>query len=271
MGRFEAVTVCLNYADFLEHSIRANQSHFDDWVVVTSKEDRDTLVVCERHGVRAVFCPHFKKNSSSFNKALAINLGLAHLKCSDWMVHLDADTILPRNFRGLIENIEPRKDCIYGVNRVHCPSWEEWQRFLSETNTDQKHYFIHPPGGWKIGTRLSHFDYGGYVPIGFFQMWNREARITRYPTIQDGGAEHTDVLHALQWERPNRVLIPEIIAIHLESEPGPMGANWNGRTTKKFGPSGHDSSHRRHGEPAASGSNQGSTSTGGRPGYIHVG
>jgi hypothetical protein len=169
------------------------------------------------------------------------------------MIHIDADTVLPRNFRGLIENIEPRKDCIYGVDRVHCPSWEDWHRHSTTTDPDQKHYLVHSPGGWKTGTRLSHFDYGGYVPIGFFQMWNRESRINRYPTIQDGGAEHTDVLHSLQWERPNRVLIPEVIAIHLESEPCSIGANWNGRITKKFGPSGQGSSPRNPGEPKPSG------------------
>ena len=101
---------------------------------------------------------------------------------------------------------------------------------------NQKHYFIQPPGGWQIGTRLSHLDYGGYVPIGYFQMWNRESNITRYPTNQDGGAEHTDLLHGLQWPRPDRILIPEIIAVHLESQPASMGANWKGRTTRTFGP-----------------------------------
>lgn len=240
MGRFEAVTVCLQYADFLEHSIRANQAHFDDWVVVTSKEDQDTLRVCERYGVRIAFCPYFKKNASSFNKALAINLGLAHLKCSDWMIHIDADTVLPRNFPGLVHNAELQKERIYGVDRVNCPSWDEWQRYSTASDLDQKHYFIHWPAGWRTGNRLSHFEFGGYVPIGFFQMWNRASKITRYPTTQDGGAEHTDVLHSLQWARPNRVLLPEIVAIHLESEPCPMGANWNGRRTKRFGPSGQD-------------------------------
>ncbi len=104
------------------------------------------------------------------------------------------------------------------------------------SNPNQKHYLIQPPGGWRVGSRLSHFDYGGYVPIGFFQMWNRASTITRYPTTQDAGAEHTDVLHGLQWPRPDRILIPEIIAVHLESEPCAMGANWKGRITKQFGP-----------------------------------
>ena len=117
-----------------------------------------------------------------------------------------------------------------------------WQRYRTSNSSNQKHYLIQPPGGWQIGSRLSHHDYGGYVPIGFFQMWNRESNISRYPTTEDGGAEHTDLLHGLQWPRPNRVLIPEIIAVHLESEPSSMGANWNGRTTKAFGPESRGSS-----------------------------
>ncbi len=236
MSRFEAVTVCLDYADFLDQAMPANLPHFDDWVVVTSRDDESTLRVCERHGVRTIFCPYFTKNSSPFNKALGINLGLAHLKCSDWMIHIDADTVLPANFRKLVENADLHKDAIYGIDRVNCPSWNEWQRYRACGSPHQKHYLIQPPGGWQIGTRLSHFDYGGYVPIGFFQMWNRESRITRYPTTQDAGTEHTDVLHGLQWARPDRILIPEIVAVHLESEPSAMGANWKGRTTKAFGP-----------------------------------
>ncbi|MBV8126813.1 MAG: glycosyltransferase family 2 protein [Planctomycetaceae bacterium] len=242
MSRFEAVTICRDYADFLEHVIPANQPHFDDWVVVTCHSDEPTFRVCERYGVRTVFCPYFAKNSSPFNKALAVNLGLAHLKCSDWMIHIDADTVLPGNFRKLVENADLRKDAIYGIDRVNCPSWDEWQRHRTSNSSSQKHYLIQPPGGWHLGSRLSHHDYGGYVPIGFFQMWNRESNISRYPTTQDGGAEHTDLLHGLQWPRPNRVLIPEIIAIHLESEPSSMGANWNGRTTKAFGPESRGSS-----------------------------
>jgi uncharacterized protein YukE len=44
------------------------------------------------------------------------------------------------------------------------------------------------------------------------------------------------MLFAMQWTRDRRHLIPEIIATHLESERAAMGANWNGRTTRAFGP-----------------------------------
>jgi hypothetical protein len=101
------------------------------------------------------------------------------------------------------------------------------------------HCMIQPPAlaghNFPLGTRIALREHGGYVPIGFFQLWNaRHER--RYPLLQ-GSAEHTDVLHALQWAAGKRRLIPEIIGIHLSSEPGPMGANWSGRTSRRFGPS----------------------------------
>ncbi|MGB2612785.1 MAG: glycosyltransferase family A protein, partial [Isosphaeraceae bacterium] len=123
--RIEAVTVCLHYDDFLEQTIRVNQSLFDDWVVVTSQEDAGTVAVCQRYGVRTAFCPYFKRGGD-FAKALAINIGLAHLKIEDWVVHLDADTALPRNARKHLANVELDPSCIYGIDRVECPSLEAW-------------------------------------------------------------------------------------------------------------------------------------------------
>jgi len=233
--RLECVTVCLEYADFLEWSIRHNQAHFDDWVVVTAIDDKATRTVCDRYGVRVAFCPHFTRTGSRFNKALGINQGLSHLTCGDWMVHMDADCILPRHFRKHVNNIALNTECIYGIDRVSCPNYEEWIRYQTQLNPYEKGYFIHPPGDWKVGTRMVHFDYGGWTPLGFFQLWHADSGITRYPTVSSANAEHTDVLHGLQWSRENRVLLPEVIGIHIGSEPGPMGVNWSGRRTKVFG------------------------------------
>ena len=118
--RIEAVTVCLHYDDFLEQTIRVNQSLFDDWVVVTEQTDDKTKDVCGRYGVRMAFCPYFQRDGEKFAKGLAINIGLAHLKLEDWVVHLDADTALPRNTRKHLANIELDPSCIYGIDRVDC-------------------------------------------------------------------------------------------------------------------------------------------------------
>ena len=79
------------------------------------------------------------------------------------------------------------------------------------------------------------------MPIGFFQLWHssedqfRGARVKPYP-VQHNDACRTDVQHALQWDRRKRELLAEMLVVHLESEPAKLGANWAGRTTRRFGP-----------------------------------
>jgi len=231
--RIEAVTVCLHYDDFLEQTIRVNQSLFDDWVVVTSQGDAGTIAVCQRYGVRMALCPYFHRGES-FAKAAAINIGLAHLKLEDWVVHLDADTALPRNARKHLANVELDPQNIYGVDRVDCPSFTAWKSYLVDPDPYEKHYFHRGPRDWPVGSRVGHFDYGGYAPIGFFQLWNRASGITRYPSVQGWDAEHTDMLHALQWPRSKRVLIPEITAVHLSTGGKDWGVNWHGRKSPRF-------------------------------------
>ena len=94
-----------------------------------------------------------------------------------------------------------------------------------------RHHCLLTPPPFPIGSRLVLREQGGYVPIGFFQLWHGR----RYP-VRQGNAEHTDVLHALQWPRDKRRLLEEVFAVHLESERSKMGANWSGRKTVPFGP-----------------------------------
>ena len=248
--KIEAVSVCLHYDDFLEHTMRVNQSLFDDWVVVTEKEDTKTRDACTRYGVRTALCPYFQRGGEKFAKALAINIGLAHLKLEDWVLHLDADTALSRNTRKHLENIELDPQNIYGVDRVDCPNLSSWESYLVDLNPYEKHYFYHGPHDWPLGSRVGHFDYGGYTPIGYFQLWNRASGILRYPIVQGWDAEHTDMLHALQWPRAQRVLIPEITAVHLSTGGKEWGTNWHGRKSPRFAagaapkqPDDHDHHH----------------------------
>jgi hypothetical protein len=75
---------------------------------------------------------------------------------------------------------------------------------------------------------------GGYVPIGFFQMWCPSVSgVYVYPEGHtDAGRE--DLLFANQWSRADRGFIPELVAYHLETEDSGYGTNWGGRKTKQF-------------------------------------
>jgi len=233
--KIEAVIVCVDYADFLAETLPHNLPHFDRTLVITSTRDVETQDLCRRLSVPYYATDVFFKEGSRFNKARGIDFGLGYLRYNDWVVHLDADTYLPPLTRRMLEWRELDPDSIYGIDRVNCVGYEAWQTFQAQRHTG--HDFmcrVKVPEGMPLLDRIAIRDYGGYVPIGFFQMWNG-AIGRRYP-IARGDAEHTDVLHAIQWDESRRHLIPEVIGVHLQSAPASLGANWKGRPTPWFAP-----------------------------------
>jgi len=243
--RLEAVTVCHRYADFLGQTLPHNLRHFDHYLVVTHFDDAQTQDLCRQLGVecRATDLMHY--DGDPFAKARAIDYALAYLRRDDWVVHLDADIWLPPLTRQWIERALPDPDCIYGIDRCECVGWDAWNNFITRPmrqHHQHLHHCLTVPPPFPLSARIALAQYGGYVPIGFFQLWNAgRFPDRRYPLVQ-GSAEHTDVLHAIQWPAGKRRMLPEIIAVHLTSEDAPMGANWKGRTSKPFGPPGQATS-----------------------------
>ena len=228
------VTVCHNYSDFLEETLPHNMESVDRMVGVTHPDDKKTISLCQKFSVDCVQTVAMHEDGDKFNKGRAINMGLGHMRGVDWILHLDADCLLPHNFKNMLHRAKLNPKNIYGADRVNVMGSEIWD--------DHKHkltphyssgYFVQPPKEFPIGARIIHHEIG-YTPIGYFQLWNK-AMGKKYP-IHQGNAEHTDVLFAAYWPRENRILLPEVIVCHLEShtDPQPMAANWNGRITPHF-------------------------------------
>ncbi|MBO0951208.1 hypothetical protein [Fibrella forsythiae] len=93
--KIEAVTVCVNYADFLVQILPHIRGLFDRLVVVTTPADRYTQQVCEYYRVECIQTDAFYDDGAVFNKAKGINAGLARLEMDGWVVHLDSDIYLP--------------------------------------------------------------------------------------------------------------------------------------------------------------------------------
>lgn len=234
----QAVTICVNYSDFLAQTIAHNKQLFDHWIIVTSPEDIKTQRLCQHHNVECLKTNQFTEHGDTFNKAKGINVGLDFMSKHDWVLHVDADIYLPPLTRQILEKISLDPKNIYGIDRMMCPDFESWNKFI--TNPDPSHtgwVYIHG-NAFPFGVRIGEYMGEGYEPIGFFQLWNPNGSgVKRYPE-NHGAADRTDVLFAKKWKRANRVLIPEIIGIHLDSENSTieeMGKNWNGRKSKPFG------------------------------------
>ena len=236
--KLEAVIVCVNYSDFLAHTLPSTRNQFDKLVVVTDLKDKRTKALCEYYNVECVQTDAFYEGGDVFNKGKGINKGLENLSLDGWVIHLDADIYLPPQTRSILESLPLRGKKIYGADRLMCPSFEEWQKFVNcPTPIQDSWIFIHLTK-FPVGVRIAEYKtpLGGYEPIGYFQLWNpKSSGVFRYPD-KHGFADRTDVLHCKKWSRERRELLPEIVVIHLESQPG-LGLNWKGRITPTFGTS----------------------------------
>lgn len=248
MNWIEAVTVCVGYSDFLAEAAKWNIPHFDNWIIVTQPDDQATRELCRKLNLHHVLtddgkCPPGK---GSFNKGRMIERGFQHGNADGWRIHIDADMVLGSQFRKLLEAAQLQEDHLYGIDRLMCKNWNDWQRVKDSGYLQTGHYDykcrvgVPRSLGLAIGDRWAHPDMG-YVPIGAFQMWHSSqdewsgVRIKPYPS-RHGNACRTDIQHGLQWDRHKRGIIPEILAVHLESEDSNYGVNWNGRKTRHFGP-----------------------------------
>lgn len=233
--KIECVIVCVNYSDFLAHTLPHNKQYFNKLVVVTDTKDLKTKRLCDFYNVECVQTDVFYTDGDKFNKGKGINAGLARLEKDGWVLHLDADIFLPSLTRSILENAHLSGECLYGIDRMMCRNYREWIKFIESPILTHTAWVYVYPTIFEMGVRVAKYKTDGYIPIGFFQLWNpRGSGIYAYPQKHDGAAR-TDMQFALLWPRSKRGLIPELIAIHLESESyKDMGANWNGRKTKLF-------------------------------------
>jgi len=228
--RLEAVTVCVGFDDLLDLTLPLNHPHLDTMIVVTSHADRATQQVAKKHGAICVQTDLFSKNGRQFNKGAAINAGMGRFQYHGWRLHLDADIILPDNFRRVLFNHTAlATPDIYGADRIDVIGTDELRALREQMAKSPQaawSFLLNPANQRPIGSRYVD-TLRGYVPIGFFQLWHASTQ-KDYPWSL-GTAQHDDVLFAEQWPRPNRKLLPSVITYHLCAQPPKLGENWDGQ------------------------------------------
>lgn len=240
--KIECVIVCVNYGDYLAWALPLNLRHFEKVVVVTTFNDKQTQSLCQFYDVECVQTHAFYDNGAKFCKSKGINEGLARLSRDGYVCHMDADVVLPPRTREILEKVHLDPTCVYGIDRMMCESFNDWLEFFVKPRaTHEENIFIKPnifdTFGIRVGLLGKDSYADGYAPLGFFQLWNPKVSGKYTYTVEAPEAGRDDMLFSLGWPRQKRQLLPEIIAIHLESQtPLAMGANWAGRTTPPFLP-----------------------------------
>ncbi len=226
-----AVTICINYSDYLA-CVVANRAHFDRWVVVTVREDRATHELCARYGIECINSALLQPDGKDFhavdNKGPVLNEGIAHVLSADadamisqpsalnsqpiWAVVLDADVLLPRYFGERVRAMPLEAGCLYAMGgRKVCETREQFEMLRECEPWD------------RLVARNSQ-------AIGYFNLFALEALPNRYP-IRTGkeGSAHDDFLFTTSFAPSKRRVLP-FTAIHL----GEYGRNWGGRVSLPF-------------------------------------
>jgi hypothetical protein len=200
--KLEAVTVSVGYADFLRETIPYTLPQVDRWLIVTDGKDEATRAVCQQHGLEFLATDDFYRDGTRFDKARGIDRGLQLLSHSDWVLHLDADIVLPPHTRHTLRAAALDPSAIYGADRVMVRGWDRWQRLKAsgflERHGRSHHFNVCFPGGFDVGARWADV-HQGYVPIGFFQLFHgpaaidRGVRTRRYSCWGHSDAARTDV------------------------------------------------------------------------------
>jgi hypothetical protein len=234
--RIEAVVCSVGFGDFLWDTLPRNVPLVDDLVVVTSAEDKESASAAVRHGARVLTTDAHKRTGRTFDKAAAINYAFQYLRRKDWLLVMDADIVMPPLARRLIENAQPDVHCLYGVDRWDVPGWVSYAGWLTDTSSNPgTAFFLNAPPSWRVGGRISAAGQDGWRPCGFWQLWH-SSQWGSYPELPDADAEAVDLVHAGRWPRRRRVLLPDWYALHLVSAKVPMGTDWHGRRSQRWGP-----------------------------------
>jgi hypothetical protein len=227
--KIHAVTVCVDYADFLAESLPLNLPHLDSLTVVTTARCIETLEVCSRHGVATHVTDSFFRKGNPFNKGLALNEAISGMDDGK-LLFLDADTILPRDFRSDMEKRGHERDSILGCDRMKVIGREQLD--LLKEGDEITRFASSLSDRFPIIER--HIHENRPLPIGFFQMVDfgfiRERKIKNPEDCPD--ASWSDVQFAIKF--PRRPFLEGCRVFHLQSGQDALGTNWKGRISRRF-------------------------------------
>lgn len=203
-------TLSINYADYLEISLKHNHTLFNKIYVITDPNDKDTQKCCEKYtNIEVLLYDDAFKNGAEFDKTTLLRraqLYLNELYPKNWMLYIDGDTIVPSNlFEILSSETNISESTIFLSQRKIYQTEED---FLSKTN--------------------AHLDESTkyHKGAGFFNLYFSKKILYpyKYQTIKGKrSAEGCDIV--FQSKFYDRRFIESIICSHI----GNTCVNWEGR------------------------------------------
>jgi len=205
---FRAIMVCVEYGDLLNLTLPYNRDFFSEVLVVTTREDTETIDVAQRNGAEVHLTDAFYRRRAVFNKFAALEEGLDVFGRHGWMLIMDADIAIPKHRHAF----HPQLGQIYTPRR----------RILKRIPQQ-----IPPEKSWRINKcPMLNEEFAGY-----FQMFHADD-----PVLGPAPWHQTDWTWAggpdsfmhMKWDVRNKIR-PPFDVLHL----GEPFRNWAGRVTHR--------------------------------------
>ena len=213
------VTICINYAGYLNATIR-NAKHFDAWIIVTVPLDAPTQMLAQRNGLTILVTERLGPRGELFNavntKSFPLNEALSTIASDCWALIVDADILLPVDFRHRLELLELSERKLYGLAGRRMCIIDRASEVLSRSESWIKNL------------------HRNESIIGYFNLFYMGQPNNRYveqpPSTQARrGLRHDDNLFQKQFKRGLTKTLP-MSALHM----GASVLNWAGRKTATF-------------------------------------
>lgn len=168
--KYEIITCSVNFSHILKETLPFNKKRVDNVVVVTTPTDFATHAVCRENEVEYIETDLFYKDGADFNKGLALNEAFKKLKYNDWVLHLDADTLLTGAYSPILtaENKDLDIEKLYGCMRIEVKDQEEYLKIIKNLAL-----FGDPLG---VGNFI---DKQEELACGFFQLFNLNSNVAK--------------------------------------------------------------------------------------------
>jgi hypothetical protein len=202
--KIDVVIVSVNYNDFLLISLEKNSKIFDNITVVTSSDDFLCHKICEKFEVNCLITDIMYEDGAVFNKGKAINEGIKSISNPDYILLLDADTVVLEKIN--LDSLD--EEYFYSTERYMITNYYLYKAYLD--------------GLFDIDTQaIIHSDNG----LGYFQLFNY-SKCKSYPESSND-ASKSDLLFRDKFKKRSSI-IPGVIHLGIE------GVNWKGRFSDRF-------------------------------------
>jgi hypothetical protein len=198
-----AITISINYSDFLSESLQINRPRFHHYYIITEESDIVTINVAKRYDCNILFASNKTQNGAVFNKSGMIHAAQKQIHKTHplaWIVIMDADICLPSNIWKSMGINTLNKNTLYGLSRKIFETKEDFDK--QNPNAVVQEF---------------------KKPIGYFQMyWNK----TRFYPVWSKNCSLCDIDFKNMFTKTK--VFNEISCMHI----GKCDSNWDGRVTE---------------------------------------